>query len=254
MSLTRHKSDAREALTVSQFTHELNNLLDGSLRCVTMALRELNTASKNDMSVVGNDSDLVKRLQTADHSMQLMAQVIERFANSSDAANPDADTAIAHVVHSEGRLLDALTHAINVYGPTIEQKNIELVTRLDPLLSDVHAGPLYTVLANAINNALQAIERSDHPGPHRITLRLVVDATGHALLEVLDTGEGFCPSLFDQKKQFRFGCTTRPEGHGVGLGVCRQIAHDLGGHLSLENTSPRGAALRLRYPLAGMEA
>lgn len=243
MSRIRHKSVAHEPLTPSQLAHELNNLLDGSLRCVGLALRELNT----DPAGPAHHAGMIKRLQAADRSMQLMAEVIERYANTgeSDPLNP------AQVVAGRGTMLDALTHAVNVYGPAIEQHGTELVTRLDTAAQDLPAGPIYTVLANAINNAIQAIGRTDAPRDHRIAVRILAD-DDTVLLQVSDTGPGLCPSLFDRLGRFRFGVTTREAGHGVGLGVCRQIARDLDGELTLANNEPFGTTFELRVPIASL--
>lgn len=249
MSRTRHKSVAHEPLTPSQLAHELNNLLDGSLRCVGLALRQLNTepADTTNTTEAMHRQDMIKRLQAADRSMQLMAEVIERYANTgeNDTLNP------SQVVAGRGTMLDAMTHALNVYGPAIEQQGIELMTRLDTQAQDVPAGPIYTVLANAINNAIQAIGRVDEPRDHCIAVRILCDGPS-IVLQVSDTGAGLCPSLFDRIGRFRFGVTTREGGHGVGLGVCRQIARDLDGELTLANNQTVGTTFELRIPIESL--
>lgn len=269
MSLKHHNAKLNgtaPAMTPAQLAHELNNLLDGSLRSVGMVIRQL--------TQLGADPDttdqLAQRLRTADQSMHHMADVIERFANPPPPGNfphgpghlpthseneiQTGDTSVAATFRGRGTLLDALTHAVSVYGPTIQEHNIELVTRFDPAATRLPAGPLYTVLANALNNALQAIERSDTQAGHRITLQVL--AVGNQIdLEICDTGPGLDPRLFDRRGAFRFGVTTRPDGHGIGLGVCRQIAHDLGGHLVLTNYPhpQRGTRFTLNFPRAAME-
>ncbi|MEL7089675.1 MAG: hypothetical protein AAGL98_14745, partial [Planctomycetota bacterium] len=162
MSLKHHKFRAAKSarangavITPDQLAHELNNLLDGSLRGVSMSLRQV-----GDMAVDDEARAKIKQyLDTADRSMRRMADVIERFANQPT----DQAAGLHDLLHASGSLLDVLTHAVNVYGPAAEQRGIELVTRLDPRLGHLPAGPLYTVLANAINNALQAIERCENP-------------------------------------------------------------------------------------------
>lgn len=258
MSLKHHKFRAARsarsnanAITPDQLAHELNNLLDGSLRGVGMTKRQLDGLPVDD----DTRGQLKKYLDTADHSMRRMVDVIERYANQPrDEAGPMHD-----LLHASGCLLEALTHAVNVYGPALEQRGIEVVTRLDPEVSDLPAGPIYTVLANAINNALQAIERDEHSSkddaPHRITVRLVRDPreAQHLLIEVIDTGVGLDPKLIDDRGRFRFGVTTRPQGHGVGLGVCRQIAEDLGGQLSIKPNAEAGVCFSMTYPLPGAD-
>jgi signal transduction histidine kinase len=227
------------ALTPAQLAHELNNLLDGSLRSVSLVMHRL----QDELPDTVDTTIVDKYLHTADRSMRQMAEVIERYANQSETPAA-ADRA---VLDRRGSLLDALTHAANVYGPVIEQRGIELTTRLDATVSPLPAGAVYTVLANGINNALQAIERSAQPGPHRIAIRLVQDA-GEVVVQVADTADGLAPEVIDRDGRFRFGVTTRPQGHGIGLGVCRQIAEDLNGTLTIRNGDDGGAVLTLRYP------
>lgn len=260
------------AMTPAQLAHELNNLLDGSLRSLSAVMRRLNT-----LGVDAQTTDpLAERLRAADRSMHHMADVIERYANAApgishadaggfpggalwDEENLNHPSAhgsgqAAEVFRGRGTMLDALTHAVNVYGPAIEQQGSELVTRLDPGVGDLPAGPIYTVLANAINNAMQAIGRCDPAPDHpRITIRITCG--NDVVVEVLDTGSGLDPVLFDPRGGFRFGVTTRANGHGIGLGVCRQIAEDLGGSLELAPNpeAERGTRLTLRYPRPDIE-
>ena len=254
MSLKHHNAKAAgtaPAMTPSQLAHELNNLLDGSLRHVGMVMRELKELDADEAT----QTQLTQRLRTADQSMHQMADVIERYANAPTPApgNPHAEdtsaASSADVFQARGTLLDVLTHAVNVYGPTIQDAEIELTTRLDAAVADLPAGPVYTVLANAINNAVQAIQRCDDSDlDHRIEVSMT-PTDRDVVVKITDTGVGLDPVLFDQRGGFRFGVTTRRNGHGIGLDLCRRIAEDLRGQLQLSaNPAGRGTQLTLQYP------
>ena len=255
------------SVSPDQLAHELNNLLDGSLRSVGLVLRELEEAA---LDARLRDA-LDRYLGTADRSMRQMAQVIERYVNAPAAsALPVLPAAqlrrltdkfhpplprVGEVFRGGGNFREALRHAANVYGPALRAKGIALHTHLDPGLEELPAGATYTLLANAINNARQAIERAlghrpDHG--HRVTVRLTAQDQD-VILQVLDTGDGPDPRLFDPRGKFRFGVTTRPRGHGVGLSVCRDLAHDLGGTLSLTtgHDDHPGLCFTLRFPRPG---
>lgn len=262
MSLKHHNAKAdgtAPVLTPSQLAHELNNLLDGSLRHVGMVMRELKDLGADEAT----QDQLAQRLRTADRSMHQMADVIERYANSPAAAscpdnhpviNDDAPTAPADVMQARGTLLDVFTHAINVYGPTIKHDRIELATRLDASVADLPAGPIYTVLANAINNAIQSIQRCERPQAHRIAIT-ITPTDRDVVIKITDTGVGLDPVLFDRHGEFRFGVTTRRNGHGIGLDLCRRIAQDLGGQLQLStNPAGQGTQFTLQYPHAAGQA
>jgi C4-dicarboxylate-specific signal transduction histidine kinase len=68
------------------------------------------------------------------------------------------------------------------------------------------------------------------------------------VLSVADDGPGLAPGLVDEHHRPRLGMTTKPEGHGLGLRLCHEIAQSLGGHLSLTSRQPRGTVLTLTCP------
>ncbi|MEM9419109.1 MAG: sensor histidine kinase [Planctomycetota bacterium] len=257
MSLKHHNAKAAgtaPAMTPSQLAHELNNLLDGSLRQVGRVMRELKELGGDPAA----QDQLAQQLRTADQSMHQMADVIERYANAPQIADSDPDTlgcfaevppTTGEIMEARGTLLDVLTHAINVYGPSIEQSSIILKTRLDPAITDLPAGPIYTVLANAINNAIQAIQRCDQNATGHCITVCITPTDQDVVVKVTDTGVGLDPVLFDRHGQFRYGVTTRRNGHGIGLDLCRRIASDLGGQLQLSaNPVGRGTQVTLQYP------
>ncbi|MEO1237249.1 MAG: HAMP domain-containing sensor histidine kinase [Planctomycetota bacterium] len=235
------------AVTPDQLAHELNNLLDGSIRNVGMAARRLPTLGAEAQAI----ADLEERLRAAERSMHQMADVIERYARDASETSSDAPADAptrSGVFGGRGSLRDAVVHAGHVYGPTLGERGVELTVGIDPAVATLPAGPVYTVLANAVSNAMQAIERHAADTPPCITLMVVGDR-GDVVVEVCDTGPGLDPAVLDGRGGVRFGVTTRPGGHGIGLGVCRQIADELGGRLTLTNSpSGVGATLTFRYP------
>ena len=62
------------AISVGQLAHELNSLLDGSLRTLGLALRQLEPVPGDRRS----DDAVVTRLQTARDAMWQMAELLER--------------------------------------------------------------------------------------------------------------------------------------------------------------------------------
>jgi chemotaxis protein histidine kinase CheA len=104
---------------------------------------------------------------------------------------------------------------------------------------------------NLLVNAAQAVaSNASRPGEIRVASRV---AAGAVLIEVSDTGPGIDPALLD--KIFKPFFTTKPAGAGtgLGLGISRDIVHEMGGTLTVQSVLGRGSTFRISLPVAGIE-
>ena len=69
----------------------------------------------------------------------------------------------------------------------------------------------------------------------------------NALLEVEDTGAGIQPDKLGSI--FHPFVTTKPEGLGLGLSICRSIIERHGGRISAVNNPGRGAKFSITLPV-----
>lgn len=76
------------------------------------------------------------------------------------------------------------------------------------------------------------------PEGHELRLRLAADH-GHALVQVLDRGPGLPPGIAERLFEPFF--TTRSDGLGLGLNICRSIIESMGGQLQARNREGGGA-------------
>ena len=104
---------------------------------------------------------------------------------------------------------------------------------------------LQQVLLNLVMNACDAM--SDTPPGARL---LVVSTTmgGDARIEVGDRGSGIAPDQL--ARVFQPFVTTKPDGLGLGLAICRSIVLAHGGRISAANNPERGATFVVSLPLA----
>lgn len=100
------------------------------------------------------------------------------------------------------------------------------------------------VLVNIIRNALQAMDRTDERGR---TLHITSSRQGSAaiLIQVRDTGCGFR----DIDRVFEPFYTTRENGMGMGLSICRSIIESHGGQFWLSNNPNGGATVVFSLPM-----
>jgi C4-dicarboxylate-specific signal transduction histidine kinase len=102
------------------------------------------------------------------------------------------------------------------------------------------------VMLNLIVNAIQAMSGI---GEAALELVISIDAVpseGGVRVGVRDTGPGLSPESLSCL--FEPFYTTKPEGMGMGLSICRSIIEAHGGRLWATGCEPRGALFQFTIP------
>ncbi len=109
------------------------------------------------------------------------------------------------------------------------------------------------VLLNLARNAMQAMDRLPlHERVLTIETRRAASSERHRWLEfaVSDVGPGIAPEVAQQL--FTPFFTTKVEGMGLGLSLCRTVVEQHGGYLGFEPNQPRGTIFRFTLPLEAL--
>jgi two-component system sensor histidine kinase DctS len=150
-------------------------------------------------------------------------------------------------------LLDAIMPLVGLQARKV---GVPVHTRLEPDLPAVLCDRTMVeqVLLNLARNALQAMDEARVAAP---SLAIEVRATaqgdpargGKGWLEfsVADVGCGIPPEV--QQQLFTPFFTTRPEGMGLGLSLCRTVVEQHGGFLGFEPNHPQGTIFRFTLPV-----
>jgi two-component system sensor kinase FixL len=103
------------------------------------------------------------------------------------------------------------------------------------------------VIINLVRNARQAMQSSA-----RRELTIVIDCVDRTrvAVQVVDTGPGIAPEIADRLLQPFV--TTKAEGMGIGLSICRTTIESHGGELIAE-ANPEGGTI-FRFTSPGEEA
>jgi C4-dicarboxylate-specific signal transduction histidine kinase len=144
-------------------------------------------------------------------------------------------------------LNEVITGILSLVHRDINLRGIDLKLQLDKALPKVHGGrvALQQVILNMIMNSIEALEPVSDRSRELIIQSQTVDANGIAVT-VQDSGIGLAES--DTNKLFSPFFTTKPNGIGMGLAICRSIAEALGGHMTASGRLPHGAAFSIVLP------
>jgi PAS domain S-box-containing protein len=127
-------------------------------------------------------------------------------------------------------------------------QNIRIDVDLEPGLPPVALDRVQVqqVLVNLIRNGIEAMDGAAGSG-RTLQLRSCRDGRDAIRIEVRDSGTGFK----DAERAFQPFFTTKQNGMGMGLTICRSIIESHGGRLWVPNDGIRGATVAFTLPLAG---
>jgi len=104
---------------------------------------------------------------------------------------------------------------------------------------------LQQVVLNLILNALQAMGAASE-GPRQVMITTRQIDLKDLYVGVQDTGPGLSPGTLS--RLFEPFYTTKPNGMGMGLTICRSIVEAHGGRLWASACQPRGALFQFAIP------
>jgi NO-binding membrane sensor protein with MHYT domain len=103
---------------------------------------------------------------------------------------------------------------------------------------------LQQVMMNLIINSIDAMK--DEDGTRELAINSQREEPGQLIICVSDTGVGLPPEQADQI--FNTFFTTKPNGTGMGLSICRSIVESHSGRLWAADNHPRGASFHVILP------
>jgi PAS domain S-box-containing protein len=145
---------------------------------------------------------------------------------------------INHVIRFVERIVygDANQHKVTV--------DLDLSSDVSPVKGD--NVQLQQVILNLMLNAFNAMSETEF-GSRRMVVRTRPLDQSNILIEIEDNGTG----IAEEKLEAIFSpfVTSKPEGLGMGLSICRSIIERHGGKISAANNSPGGAKFSITLPV-----
>ncbi len=251
--LSRASQDRLQATARLATVGEMASLLSHELNQPLAAIASYATGSINLLQVAQGESAPALHPTLADLHMALgrIAEQAERagkviksvhdFVRRRDQAR-EAVPARA--------LLEDILPLVNLQARKLQ---VRVVTQVDAGLPDAVCDRTMVeqVLLNLARNGMQAM---DLPGLRErellLRVRRAASAEGNRWLEfaVIDAGPGISEDV--ARQLFTPFYTTKTEGMGLGLSLCRTVVEQHGGYLDFAPHPPRGTVFRFTLPAA----
>ncbi len=208
----------------SSVAHELNQPLTAiSNYCNGMISRVRNDAIQKD--------DLIAALDKTARQAQRAGQIIHRIRAFVKRSEPQRQATEARTIVED---------AVELAGIELRRRNVAIRTYVAQRLPTLHVDPILIeqVLLNLLKNAAEAIDNAQLPPSRRnIELRVVPKHTpeegGVIEFSVTDMGPGLPRDVASRLYEAFF--STKPEGLGIGLSLCRTIVESHQGRIRAQN-------------------
>src|SRR5262249_37094777 len=207
----------------AMLAHEINGPIDGARRFLRLAREQL-----------GHGQSIAAHLDEIERALQHVARLgksLLTFERSSAVPRP---------ARPIGELVTEVEHYVRAHTG---DGAITIATRFEDRLQLV-PDALFQVLANLLSNSFQAMSGRGR-GAVQITSRMT---SGALEIVVADDGPGM-PAAY-REALFKPFFSTKPYGQGSGLGlpICRQSVHALGGALTLTSEPGEGTKVTVTIP------
>ncbi|WP_228383863.1 PAS domain-containing sensor histidine kinase [Sphingopyxis fribergensis] len=232
--LSRAAQAASLAELSASIAHEVNQPLAAIMTNAQACARWLVADPPN----VARAQMIVDRItQSAQSAADIVSHIRSLFSQSSEPRI--------------GIAIDALV--AEVCGVIAEQAarcNVQLDVQVPPGLPCVAIDPIQIqqVLVNLLRNGIEAMDGM--LADKRLLVTARTDGDEMLRVEVTDSGVG----VLDPDRMFEAFFTTKPQGMGMGLAICRSIIESHGGRLWAEAAQPTGARLAFTLPVGSLNA
>ena len=213
--------------------HEINQDLSVSVNYIEACSERLRSGR-------GTTAELLEDLEHAIAGAQRASEIIDRvrsFVRKRDSART--------VVRLDQLVRETLDWFRSEIRRHAAQVNLELQEDLPAVQGDVVE--IQQVIVNLLRNSLEAMADAGSE-VRELTIRSLRAGDGRIGIELRDTGPGLSPDTME--KLFEPFYTTKHEGLGLGLAICRRIVEGHGGELSASSKSGEGAVFRMILPTA----
>ena len=220
---------------LSVMTHEIMN----SVAPISSLADTLKNRLEKSVMHMTNKSpavhDLELGIETIKRRSEGLLKFAETYRNLNKITTPNVKTIYVR---------DLFEGLHQLMQPTLAQKNIELeiVLKDTDLVLKADTSLVEQVLINLIVNATEAVKDKEEP---RIILSASYSTNRKILIKVTDNGFGMTEEIMD--KIFIPFFSTKKNGSGIGLSLCKQIMMLHKGNIQVQSHPGEGTAFTLQF-------
>jgi len=208
-------------------SHDVNNALGCILPLVQQILADLESNELQEDTLSGDLQQVEQSIQTC---RRIFGGMLALARNTSQ-------------VNIQGNVRRALDSTLAVLRDGFDRQGIRLDIQLGDVLPNIQAGQgdLEQLFLNLATNARDAM-----PAGGVLSIRAETEGDHLALL-LRDTGCGIPIELMSRIQEPFF--TTKTNGNGLGLSICRSIAWNAGGQMDIKSEPGDGTQIRVLLPI-----
>jgi C4-dicarboxylate-specific signal transduction histidine kinase len=177
------------------------------------------------------EEEMLAALEKTARQAQRAGQIIQRIRSFVKRSAPN---------RTESEVSQIVAEALELAEIELRRRNVRLTHYLASRLPRLMVDPILIeqVLVNLLKNAAESIDNANRPSNRRgVELRVLpkqIEGVGEAVeFTVTDTGQGLAPEVM--QRLFEAFFSTKAEGMGIGLNLCRSIVESHQGRMQAEN-------------------
>ena len=217
----------------ASIAHELNQPLAAIVNNASASLRWL---AANNVEEARHSAEVIRG------DAHRAAEIIQRIRSFAKKAPPQKDWIDINQTITE--VIALARSEMQRHGVLLE---MQLSDAVQPLIFADRV-QLQQVILNLIMNAVEAMSET-RDGSRELLIRTGTDASGGVVVTARDSGPGLAPENLD--RLFTPFYTTKSQGMGMGLAICRSIVEAHGGRLWATANPPHGAVFQFTLPAGG---